>query len=844
MKKIRFLLMLLIMMCLISGCSSKKVKINIDENGVASWESLNNAVGYSYTIVDKDFTSLEDLYTTETSVQLPKGYSIHVTPVLKNGDYGTTVVSDYYGEPVVGFNQDYYSVVQTEMYVENNHYDLKMKDLLTYELISNINYDSVTSLDDGSVYFEANGPDGNIMRFMGTGITVNDGEIILEPSGRFVALDAIGRICAYRPNVKEPGDYSNGVDFIGGYTFNDKTSVDHVDELYLSWPRGIPTEDSHGNNYPWSEIMDYQPNFIALGANKLNIDAYSISELKVYYDTLTYNTGIKTMALYQGHYGYYLEDELYDETKEIYDSANQIYTFYLLAVPDVYNEILPFDFDPAIDDLAYRSVQDLPMSKFQIGDLKDAEGNILDKDTAPLTIGSTLEVTIEDYTIDMPLPILERYKGAQNLHELVPYDNATSNGEVLTLVVPVAWQDEEVNDEVLDKIKAKLGRVSTLDGVVNDYSNNLEDAFSLSEYYDIASYGKYAITSIMTDWYHAPYDFALMQDVSASDEQFMQELTSWIYENYPDLDYDRLDADDDGFIDSLIIINNGTPDDELNMATFDYAMHYSPRYTGENAGTTDKPAFKNFITVNHIFLDGNTLIHEYAHCFGIVDYYDVTYSGIDALGDYDMQSKSHGDWNSYSKYAVGWIEPEVVQDLKVGESLDITIGSFAKTGDAIVIPSANKEFDGPFNEYIMIDLFTDDGVNKYDAKEFNLNNQTGVRIYHVNANMEKRILTVDDTDYPIGTIHYTNVYNNKGKYLLELIQAGKDNTFTDLANLRTNLSTSDLFKAGDVFTLEEYQEFFYDGKFDDMSEFGYTVEILNITDNQENSTATIRITRE
>ena len=110
--------------------------------------------------------------------------------------------------------------------------------------------------------------------------------------------------------------------------------------------------------------------------------------------------------------------------------------------------------------------------------------------------------------------------------------------------------------------------------------------------------------------------------------------------------------------------------------------------------------------------------------------------------------------------------------------------------------------------------------------------------------MEKRILTVDDTDYPIGTIHYTNVYNNKGKYLLELIQAGKDNTFTDLANLRTNLSTSDLFKAGDVFTLEEYQEFFYDGKFDDMSEFGYTVEILNITDNQENSTATIRITRE
>lgn len=844
MKKNRFLFVLVLTIFYLLTACSKKMTISIDANGLASWEPIKGAVGYSYVVVDKDYSSLEDLYTTKTSVQLPEGYSIHVTPVMKNGDRGDTVVSEYYGEPVSGFGDAYYNTVQSDLLVESNRYDLKVADLLTYEVVSNINYDTVTTLEDGRVYFEAEGPDGAVMRFMGKGIAVSEGEITIEPSGHFTALDAIGRICAYKPTVKNPGNPENAFNFLGGYTFNEKTSVNTMDELYFSWPRGIRTNEALDENYGWSEIMDYQPNFIALGGYAGNLDAYSISELKVYYDTLTYNTGIKTMGLFLDHYGSYIEGDTYDAGKEIYDSEKRIYTFHLLAVPEVYNEVEPFDYDLLRDDLSYRSIQDIPMSKFSIGELKDSAGNVLDKDSGILSLGSTLEVTIQDYTFDMPLPILERYAGAQTLHELIPYDNATSIGETVSLVVPVAWQDEEASEEILNKIKMKLGRVEGLDGSVVDYSDELENAFSLSEYYDVASYGNHSITSIMTDWYYAPYDFSVMQNVSSTDEEFMTGLTSWVYETYSDLDWSRLDADDDGFIDSLIIINNGTTDDELNMNTFDYAIHYSPRYTGENAGTLDKPSFKNYITMNHLFLDGNTIIHEYAHRFGIVDYYDVTYSGINALGNFDMQSGSYGDWNSYSKYAVGWIEPKVIQNLNAGESIDLTIGAFNKTGDSIVIPAADAEHDGPFNEYIMIDLFTDGGVNQYDADFFDLNGKTGVRIYHVSSNMEKRILTVEGVDYPIGTVHHTNVYNQKGKYLLELIQAKGENTFTDLDNLRTQLNTSDLFKEGDLFSLERYKEFFVDGKLDNQSDFGYIVEIVDINENQENSTATIRITRE
>lgn len=43
--------------------------------------------------------------------------------------------------------------------------------------------------------------------------------------------------------------------------------------------------------------------------------------------------------------------------------------------------------------------------------------------------------------MDVQLPVVERFDGAQPLHELTPYDHATARGEVKALVIPVYWQD-------------------------------------------------------------------------------------------------------------------------------------------------------------------------------------------------------------------------------------------------------------------------------------------------------------------------------------------------------------------------------------------------------------------
>lgn len=850
-------------MLLLAACGSpaqNSVEIEpgvivIDENGVAAWAAVADAAQYECLYVDGDFLQVAENYVTEPTIEVPEGMSVHVRAVLENGEYGDWMVSDYYGEPTTAVPDDAASEQGDDTtpqddfldYIDPN-FDLKWTDVETYELLSNIDYASVTEQSDGSVYFEAAAPNGGVMRFIGRGVTVSEGAITFEPDGRIAALDAIGRVCAMGVTVTEADEGEIWTSFIGGLSFKEGTGVQSDEELFFTPSFGAPAEQS----FDAVSLLRYQPNYVAFGAMDDNTGSFTIAELLVYYDEATYNTGLRKLLLNYDMYGTYMAGDRYDASREVYDSDEGIFDFYLLAIPEVLNEYERFDPDPMADELApilSFSLTDIDDSRFVIGDLKDADGNVLDKQNDHLPDGATLEVTLGNYTVDMPLPMIERSYGAQTLHELTPYNNATAQGDVTALVIPVYWQDQPENatDEALDELYAALGRVQDETGAETDYSANRTGAFSLSDYYDTASYGKHRISSFVTDWYAAPWDYAEKETTQVlQDTEFIDALYDWVMDTYTDMDWSRFDADGDGFFDSVILVNVGQSDsDSMAFGSYAYAQLLSPGYTGDGAGTQSKPAMKNFVSMNSSFLSDNTIIHEYAHGFGLIDYYDVTYNGIDAVGCFDMQSSILGDWNAYSKYAVGWIEPTVVSDLSQGESIDVTIGSLAATGDAVVIPAAGDDFDGPFNEYILLDLFTDEGVNAPDAAKNGLGGAAGVRISHVNATMERRVLIGDDgVEYPIGTVHRTNVYNSSGTYMLEVIQAGGVNTFTDLDNLRTYLSEDDLFAAGDVFCAEDYSAFLTDGLMDSGSEFGYSIEIVSIDqDASGDYSAHLRITR-
>lgn len=720
------------------------------------------------------------------------------------------------------------------------------------QVLSSMDPASFTDSGEGCT-FTSHDAAGNPIRFYGEGISLVDGGLQFEMGGFLCSLDSVGAIEAYFPKVTAVSDPETQLDWGGGYTFSaEKTSVDSYRELLRLDGFGIYARDFMEYD-DVSAIVEEElhPNFVYVhnGSNQeYGGGTFVISELTVCYDGEKKATALASVDFDPYFYGYHLEGAPYDLAGEgNVDREKGILDFFLLVSPDNGKE---YPYTGA--DTDYFPITCPDKGTFTVGALRDSAGNEVDKTTALMESGMTLDITIGDTTVAVDIPTVPRFSGPKTLSELIPYANAEGLGEVSVLAVPVCWADEthRANDEALSLYRKNLGRVSAVDGTVKDYSDPNDTALSMSEYFDLASYGKHTINTVLTDWYMSGENFAENRD-RAPDLQYGAEILTWVKETYPQLDWTQFDRDSDGYVDALVLINAGDvdPNEGYNIISMGGAIHYRELYNGANANTPQDPTVNTYVTINQSFLEtdgARTLIHELGHNFGLIDYYDVYYTGINAVGGYDMQSDNFGDWNAYSKYAVGWLEPQVVTGLNSGESVEITIGASALTDDAIVIPAAeSRTYDGtPFNEYILVDLFTDKGAHQFDAANQGLTDVTGVRIYHVNAMMELHVEEANGTSYDIGTPHYVNAFDAEGQYHVELIQQDGENTFTDIDKLNPLVTAEDFFYAGDSFRVEDYANFFPDGKMDEGIPFGYRIEVLSITDGANGPEATIRVTAE
>ena len=747
------------------------------------------------------------------------------------------------------------------------NYDIDYDNVLIWNALEDIDESSVIRRNDGSVIFETEGPDGEPVRFWGYDITVGEDEVIFHKNGVIVSLDSIGRIFSADPIVSDPGDYDNWITSFGAYDIEFNSNPDSPENMVYTTGYGRYTRDymDDPSEFPGYELLDFQPNFVGVGCDvpcdgsqgSTFIDDVTLSDIYVIYEEDSEPTRFREVFLDPDFYGYYLEGERYDAGREVYDPGRHIYDFYMWAMPELEHEKYPFTVQQMMNSAmegAPRYICNISEGNlFEIQGIRGSEGDIRDRFDANIYPGDSIVVAIGEQTFDVKPEIVPQYTTADTMHDLVPYAYTEAKGDLKVLAIPIAWQDEPENagEDELDEYRAFLGRVEDENGNVTDHTSELpEGLFSLSDYFDRVSYGNLSITTFMTGWYNAPYDFAEHRYQNV-DTEFFTEVLDWMYDAYPDVDFSSFDREGNGYFDAVVFLNSGSPepDGSFSIISFEGAICYRTSYGSEYAGTAERPNINGAVTINSSRFSDNTLIHEFSHILGLIDYYDVTYSGIDAVGGYDMQDSNHGDWNAYSKYAVGWIEPTIVQGLEQGESVDVEIGVMAETGDMIAIPAAGNTMDDPFTEYIMIDLFDDTGVNSISAHDgiYDIGSKPGVRIYHVDARMEYRdYVSYDALDIepcPIGTIHFPNAYSRNGFYNIELIQRGGTNTFTTLGSSRTYVTDEDFFRAGDVFTLEKYNDFFFEGKFDDGSDFGYLVEVVSITGADEDAVALVRITR-
>lgn len=616
---------------------------------MATWDAMEGAIDYHCVFVNRWGQICESFYVEEPTVQMQDGYSLIVEGMTVGGENLGAISSEMYG---TANRQKPETLSVPKGIFVNRRYTVRWSDLLQYEVLANIKSDSVRTEADGSLYFEITGPHGDTMRFVGTGVTYENGQMVFAPGGQIVALDAIGRICAMDAVIVD-GEENDYFLFLNAYTFTDATSVASVDELYVmarsaGWPVFLWKVEDHE---PLEDI-DFHPNFVTAQAAVVNQRAITVSELVVYYDETTFNTGVKECVVKPYSYGFgfmpYLEGEAYDPSREGYDEELGIYDFYLLIRPDVADARTYVEYAADSMEMFTYSLVGLQKGITSVGDLKDADGNVLDKNNAVMALGTTIEVTVGKYVAELDVPVVERFMNAQNLHEMTPFANASAKGEVTALVIPIYWQDQQQNatEELISSIQQKLGRIVEGNGVVTDYSNELVNEFSLSGYYDISSYGQYQLTSFVTDWYAAPYNYENEKEFypTGDDEEFLSRIYEWLMETYPDMDWTKFDANEDGFFDAVIMINAGTTTlNYVQMGTYGYAQFHTKGYTAETAGTQEQPTIMNFAAINIAFLNSRTIIHEYAHGFGLVDYYDVNYSGADAVGGFDMQSQNVGD---------------------------------------------------------------------------------------------------------------------------------------------------------------------------------------------------------
>ncbi|MCR5092079.1 MAG: hypothetical protein K6B51_05245 [Bacilli bacterium] len=424
-------------------------------------------------------------------------------------------------------------------------------------------------------------------------------------------------------------------------------------------------------------------------------------------------------------------------------------------------------------------------------------------------------------------------------HTKARRNSLKAEGKIKILVVPVHIDGFEANRTASNIAKIK------------DAFMGKETAYeSVTSFYKKSSYGKLDLQfDVLDDW----YDSGLTLEEIYARRNGDDCGTSWLAEDVvsylrrsKDTSLQDYDGDKDGYLDSLWMVydapNRQNADYPSTNPSIDPTLAWAFVTTSylNSTGSLSFPVPKVYGWASFDFIndsgedkvDAHTMIHETGHMFGLNDYYSYGNSFKTPLGCVDMMDNNIGDHNPFSKYALGWVEPKVVET-----ETTIELSSFTETGDCLLIPSYNWNGTA-FDEYFMVEFVTPTGLNANDySAPYSGNNlqgysERGVRILHVDSRLARagrgEVLWVDDEmlnydgvmvfSTPISNteeIGYTFPYDLQKQEIpmrqVSLMQADFDSTKTNVLSdsrayykgLRSGSLDADdaLFHEGDTFYL-------------------------------------------
>lgn len=421
-----------------------------------------------------------------------------------------------------------------------------------------------------------------------------------------------------------------------------------------------------------------------------------------------------------------------------------------------------------------------------------------------------------------------------------------SLGEVNLLVIPVHVPGD--NTYRTEKTRNDIEKV---------FFGEKDDSmgfYSLREFFETSSFGKLHFQGKVTDWFDLDQHTSIQNpsQITAGNtgtilNEILRKATSWAKDTQG-IDLKDYDKNEDGSIDAIWMVYDHLdwttewqqrlkedPSDrgeDLNSAFWNFTSWdwgTEPNFIEGQDPTTsgfswasfdmmytpyaprDEQDLVDISDLSSIPLDSHTFIHETGHLLGLDDYYtsDNTYH---PAGHFTMMDQNVCDFDSYSKMLLGWVTPYVVY----GTSEILLQTASEHEHGVIVIPTNYAEIStqieqaiksetiedfvyefNPFDEYLMIDLYSPDGLNEIDTygpfldgRESGIS-KTGVRLYHIDS----RIFKCKVINYDGGQkFSYTEGYVWDGKRL-----ANDEAILMPISNEKTESSSFQLPKSFDYY---------------------------------------------
>lgn len=452
------------------------------------------------------------------------------------------------------------------------------------------------------------------------------------------------------------------------------------------------------------------------------------------------------------------------------------------------------------------------------------------------------------------------------LREETGYVNLPSTGAQKILVIPVQFPDAGCSSLTRGCATTKSDIQKTFFGSASDTGWE-----SVASYYSASSYGKLTLTGKVTDWFTLDKTTSqLMAVTNLGDPTYyvLRAAVSWYKANNSDItDFDQ---NHDGYIDAVWLVYSAPDYSKASSPSETYkSLYWAYTYWDYNQngsvlspvgnvygwGSYDFMYEGNYGSLFEKKADAHTYIHETGHMMGLDDYYSYTDGDWGAAGGVDMMDYNIADHDAYSKMALDWTYPYVIDG--TAASTTIALNPFESSGDCILI---NDSWNGSqMDEYLLIEFYTPTGLNYLDSRSggypgnglqaFSI---PGIKIYHIDARMGHFDWTTssylnaltDTIDISSGNYYTDFAVSNSSEYsydnskykMVHLLEAGKTNTFKT-----GSVATNDtLFTGGNTFTPSSFSSFFVNpGKFDDGSAIGYSISVESVS----NSSASVSITR-